>query len=173
LVLDFGAAGMSFDLDAAVNPVRAVLETPNSGHWSLAVPICFEDAVPSVVRSMCVSGGKTDVDAIVNISNDGWFSDSDAARRVHAWAAAFRAIEFGRPLVRVANTGETAMFLPDGTTSSSLAARTSGTIHVPVPRYDHTTLQARWGNWLPRLCLALSVVLLALGFLKADRSVAG
>jgi apolipoprotein N-acyltransferase len=28
---------------------------------------------------------------------------------------------------------------------------------VNVPRYDGQTIQARWGNWLPRLCVLLVV----------------
>jgi len=157
LVMDFGAAGMRFDLDAG--GVSVPLELPLRGGelWRLATPICFEDAVPSVTRSLCVHDGRVDVDAIVNISNDGWFGSSDAGRRVHAVAAAFRAVEMGRPLLRVANTGITGLYLPDGTTATTLEPRVAETMLAALPRYAGQPVQAQWGNWLPRLCLLLAI----------------
>jgi apolipoprotein N-acyltransferase len=167
LVMDFGASGMRFDLDASDVPARLTLEIPGEPSWLIGVPICFEDAVPSVVRDVCVQDGEVVVDAIVNISNDGWFGDRDAARRAHAIAAAFRAIELGRPLLRVANTGESALFLPDGSNPASLPPRVAGTLAASMPRFDHRTLYARLGNWLPRLCVFLGVLILGAGLLAA------
>ncbi len=173
LLMDLGASGMRFDLESSAAPARMIVEPPGEQPWLIGIPICFEDAVPSVVRNVCVQDGEVVVDAIVNISNDGWFGDSDAARRVHAVAAAFRSIEMGRPLLRVANTGETALFLPDGSNPASLPARTAGTLSVSIPRFDHVTLQARWGNWLPRACVLLSLVFLVVGVGSSRRSDAG
>ena len=158
-VLDVGASGMSFNLDAAEEPAILDLQTTHAGDWSIAVPICFEDAVPSVTRKLCVSEGTTVVDLIINISNDGWFGDSDAGRASHAVSAAFRAIELGRPLLRVANTGESALVLPDGRMPAVLPVRDSANLFVKVPRYEGTTFQARWGNWLPRLMLLIAVTI--------------
>ncbi|MDP7575072.1 MAG: hypothetical protein QF723_08185, partial [Phycisphaerales bacterium] len=104
-----------------------------------------------------VRDGQVDVDAIINISNDGWFGSSNAGRRAHAVAAAFRAVEMGRPLLRVANTGITGLYLPDGATATSLEPQIAATMTVNVPRYGGQTMQARWGNWLPRLCVLLVV----------------
>ena len=135
--------------------------------WSIAVPICFEDAVPSVVRELAVVDGVTQADVLINISNDGWFGGSDAGRQSHEQAAIWRALELGRPMLRVANTGITSLLLPDGSVAGALEPRTDGTLVVEIPRYEGTTLYARWGNWLPRLCLLLllagSVVRYVLG----------
>ncbi len=157
LVMDVGAAGMRFDLDVSERTLPLDLTARGGDVWSLATPICFEDAVPSVTRSLCVRDGQVDVDAIINISNDGWFGSSNAGRRAHAVAAAFRAVEMGRPLLRVANTGITGLYLPDGATATSLEPQIAATMTVNVPRYGGQTMQARWGNWLPRLCVLLVV----------------
>jgi apolipoprotein N-acyltransferase len=153
LVMDVGASGMRFNLDAGAAPSRLVLEYGDIGDWWLAVPICFEDAVPSVTRSMCVRDGRVAADVIVNISNDGWFGESDAGRAAHAAAAAWRAVEMGRPMLRVANTGYSGLYLPDGSTRQQTQARVQATDLFVIPRYGGRTLQAWWGNWVPRLCL--------------------
>jgi len=64
----------------------------------------------------------------------------------------------GRPLLRVANTGYTGVYLPDGTTAIESDPRTATTLLAVLPRYDTQTLQARWGNWVPRLCLLLILI---------------
>lgn len=161
LVMDFGAAGMRFDLDVGVNTRPLQCTTARGERWRLATPVCFEDAVPSVTRSLAVRGGRVEVDAIINISNDGWFGRSDAGRRAHAVAAAFRAVELGRPLLRVANTGISALYLPDGTTSQVLEPRVAASLMVDLPRFEGHTMQAAWGNWLPRLCLLLTMLAVA------------
>jgi apolipoprotein N-acyltransferase len=158
LVMDFGARGMRFDLDVGSTWQPLTLSTDAAGQWQLATPICFEAAVPSVTRTLCVEAGRTLVDAMINISNDGWFGASDAGRATHAVAAAFRAVEMGRPLVRVANTGVSGLFLPDASSVGSLPPREAGTLLMNMPRYDGQTLYASWGNWLPRLSLIMLVL---------------
>lgn len=172
LVMDFGASGMQFDLEAAEQPTLLTLDTFDGAMWRLAVPICFEDAVPSVARRQCVRDGRTVADAIINLTNDGWFGSSDAGRRTHAVAAAWRAVEIGRPLLRVANTGYTGVYLPDGTTVIESDPRTATTLLAVLPRYDTQTLQARWGNWVPRLCLLLILIGVACRMVCAPRDTA-
>jgi len=166
-LLDFGAEGMQFDLDAADAPVRLLIEPPGGAAWSVAVPICFEDAVPSVVRSLCVVRGETVADIIVNISNDGWFGSDDAGRASHAAAASFRAIELGRPLLRVANTGISGVVLPSGLAIDTLPPREAATAVVELPRCRGTTMYARFGNWLPRLSVVIAVWLLIVAWRRS------
>ena len=53
------------------------------------------------------------VDFIVNVTNDAWFGKT-AASEQHLSMAIFRAIEMGVPLVRVANTGISAVIDKNG-----------------------------------------------------------
>lgn len=163
-----GASGLQFDLQAGKAPVAITIETHQGLQDSrntvdtpgrtlrLVTPICFEDAVPSVVRALVRD---TNADIIVNLSNDGWFGTDDAGRRAHEIAAAFRAVELQRPLIRVANTGLTASINRDGSVVQRLIARTAGTLLVePDSSRGLATGYARFGNWFPQLLLFLTVV---------------
>ena len=64
--------------------------------------ICFEDNFPQHTRAYATA----DVDFLLELTNDGWFGESSAQWQ-HAANTAFRAVENGLPLVRVANNGLT------------------------------------------------------------------
>lgn len=158
-----GASGMHFDLDAGDAPVRLSIEVDDRT-WTMAVPVCFEDAVPSVVRELAVQDGRTVADVIINISNDGWFGTDDAGRRAHEVAAIYRAIELRRPMIRVANTGFTSVISPSGRIRGRLGARMAASLPIVLRAPAETPLNttyARWGNWFPRNLL----VLVLLGFI--------
>jgi apolipoprotein N-acyltransferase len=78
--------------------------------------ICYEDAMAYRVREMVrprAGAGRKAVDFIVNISNDGWFAGSVELDQ-HLNLCVFRAIENRVPVVRVVNTGISALIAPDG-----------------------------------------------------------
>ncbi len=66
--------------------------------------ICFEDTLGYLSRHFVAAGAQ----ALVNITNDGWFGRSAAAHQ-HLANAVFRAVENRRPLIRCANTGVTGL----------------------------------------------------------------
>jgi apolipoprotein N-acyltransferase len=74
---------------------------------TLAPNICFESTVPHLIREQ-VSGleqqHQKSIDAIVNVSNDGWFKGS-AILDLHFRCSVFRAIENRKPVIIAANTG--------------------------------------------------------------------
>ena len=72
--------------------------------------ICYEGIFPELTRRF-VDGG---ANFLVNITNDAWFGRTSAPYQ-HLAMATFRAIENRVPLVRVANTGFSAMVDADGT----------------------------------------------------------
>jgi len=71
--------------------------------------ICIESAYPSIARRFTREGA----DVLINISNDGYLGPT-AVMRQHLANAIFRAVENGRPLLRVTNTGITAFITPEG-----------------------------------------------------------
>lgn len=73
-----------------------------------AVLICFEGTF-----SRLVAESARDADVIINISNDAW-SESDFGHSQHLRFLRFRAIETGLPVIRVGNSGPTALFAPNG-----------------------------------------------------------
>ncbi len=62
--------------------------------------ICYEAIFSFYLKKFQLS----DVDFIINITNDSWFGDSIGPKQ-HFYMSKFRAIEYGMPLIRVANGG--------------------------------------------------------------------
>ena len=73
------------------------------------VVICSESAHPSLVRQLRKAGARF----LVEISNDGWFTDK-ASYMLHAQAAVMRAVENQMWVIRAANTGFSFAVDPDG-----------------------------------------------------------
>ena len=62
--------------------------------------ICIESAYPYIARELTFRGA----DVLINISNDGYLGPT-AVMRQHLANVVFRAVENGRPVLRVTNTG--------------------------------------------------------------------
>lgn len=75
-----------------------------TGNLALGLLICYESIFPEIARQRVADGANV----LVNISNDGWFSDS-AAPEQHLQLAVLRAVEQDRWLVRGTNTGISAI----------------------------------------------------------------
>jgi apolipoprotein N-acyltransferase len=75
----------------------------------LGVLICYEAIFPPLARGLVHDGA----DVLVNITNDGWFGPTSAPEQ-HLAMAQLRAVENRVPLLRAANTGISAIVLPDG-----------------------------------------------------------
>ncbi|MDX2131362.1 MAG: apolipoprotein N-acyltransferase [Planctomycetota bacterium] len=108
-VLDFGARGMRFDLDAGRE--RTVFTVPvRDGNVRVVTPICFEVSDARLCLQMVsLEGSSRDADLIVNVTNDGWFGASKAARAQHLDLARWRCAELRTPMLRAANTGVSAL----------------------------------------------------------------
>ena len=69
---------------------------------------------------------------IVNVTNDGWFGRSPGPYQ-HLRQTQLRAVEAGRPLVRAANNGLSAVIDSRGRLVDALALDAVGTLDVAVP----------------------------------------
>ena len=95
-----------------------------TGPVRAGVFICIESAYPSIARTFTREGA----DVLINISNDGYLGPT-AVMRQHLANAIFRAVENGRPLLRVTNSGISAYIsasgeVKDATGSFQTAVRT-------------------------------------------------
>ena len=154
--------GGSFSAGEQEEPVRIPHPPAEAGELALIPTICFEDTVGRKMRKFVRKGGQL----IVNVTNDGWFKDSEAAAQ-HFANAKFRSIEFRRPTIRCANTGVSAVINSYGTVldrkknekrtlvNDSGSHLTRGWLyasaHVPVD--GPLTLYARYGDWFSILAL--------------------
>ncbi len=71
---------------------------------ALGVLICYEAIFPEYAQARVTRGAQV----LLNISNDAWFGRTSSPLQ-HLHLAALRAVEQGRPLVRVTNTGYSAV----------------------------------------------------------------
>jgi apolipoprotein N-acyltransferase len=110
-LLAIGATGMEFALDPGHEPrnLKVPLNDTQNEPVSLATPICFEATISSVCRSLVARGGERRAGVMINITNDGWFGDSQGGRRSHLQSARWRCIELSTPMIRSANTGISAV----------------------------------------------------------------
>jgi apolipoprotein N-acyltransferase len=98
------------------------------GDERFAVLVCYEAIFADYARRM-VDGGAA---FLVNQTNDAWFGDS-AAPIEHLAAARLRAVENHVPLVRVANTGISALVDVDGRVTARMSLGERGVTIVDVP----------------------------------------
>jgi len=129
--------------------------------------ICFESAFPEIPRALVRRGATL----LVNISNDGWFGTTAGARQ-HLAHAVFRAVEMGRPLVRVTNSGITAVITPDGEVrdATPLFQPATRQWRLSLPPPGSLTMYARHGDLFAWMCVAMSLGLLAWGRRRKPRS---
>lgn len=83
---------------------------------------------------------------ILQITNDAWFGDRSGPFQ-HLALNRLRAIETGLPLVRVANTGVSAVVDARGRITASLALNVQGHLDAALPGALPPTAYARVGGW--------------------------
>jgi apolipoprotein N-acyltransferase len=88
--------------------------------------ICFEGAFPQFFQATFPN---TQGNILINVTNDMWFGQTIGPHQ-HLMAARFRAIESGLPMLRVANTGITAVITPTGKITHKLGINKAGFIDV-------------------------------------------
>ncbi|UCD76738.1 MAG: apolipoprotein N-acyltransferase [Phycisphaerales bacterium] len=168
-LLALGAAGMSFDLDS--NPDPHLIEIPwEGGQLTIPTPICFEDTVAEVCRSMIHRDGGKRSAVFVNLSNDGWFGSHDAGREQHAQIARFRCIENRVPMIRAANTGLSVAIDSNGRVVGSVGrgrygeGRKPGHLAASLRLDQRRTLYGRIGDSWVWICPVLTAVILTATF---------
>ncbi len=113
------SSGQSFGGNFSAGTSTEPLTAESKGEPFQIIPaICFEDTVGRVTRKFFRANQPQ---LIVNVTNDGWFLESESNQQ-HLANALFRCIEMRRPMVRSANTGVSAII----TTTGSLLDPVSG-----------------------------------------------
>jgi apolipoprotein N-acyltransferase len=109
--------------------------------------ICYESIFPEISRMFA----RKDTTLLINITNDAWFGTTSAPYQ-HFSLARMRAIETRLPLIRVANTGISAVVHPTGESEmiTPLFRRTVAIAYIR-PGDPRTTFYTRFGDvfaWL-------------------------
>ncbi len=117
--------------------------------------ICIESAYPWIARTMTSEGA----DVLINISNDGYLGPT-AVMRQHLANAIFRAVENGRPVLRVTNTGLTAFIRPDGYIQQQTGGFQPDVRNWTLSESAVTnTFYTRHGDFFVYCCAAITLVI--------------
>lgn len=157
--VDFGG---NFFSGESTEPMKLELL---SGEVGIIPSVCFEDTVGRLARKFV----RGDQQMIVNVTNDGWFKESEAARQ-HLANSLFRTIELRRPMARSANTGVSALIDISGSLEVSEGGHLKQRLirdektgshfvtgsyygNVDIPLEAPLTFYARFGDVFSYLCL--------------------
>ena len=101
--------------------------------------ICYEISFP---RDIAQSSNPAP-NWLINITNDGWYGLSPGPHQ-HFDLARLRAIEFGLPAARAANTGISSLIDPYGDIIAKLGLNRTGVISAPLPKALSPTFYRAW-----------------------------
>ncbi|WP_369410573.1 apolipoprotein N-acyltransferase [Parasedimentitalea denitrificans] len=102
--------------------------------------ICYEAVFPQLLNS-----APTRADMLIQVTNDAWFGTYSGPYQ-HLVQARMRAAEQGLPMIRVANTGVSAMIDGYGRIRESLPLGEAGFVDARLPRPLAPTLYSRIGD---------------------------
>ena len=117
--------------------------------------ICYEAVFPQDV-----SFASQEAAILLLLTNDAWFGGF-AGPQQHLAQAKMRSIEQGLPMIRVANTGISAMIDPYGRSLKQLGLNTAGFIDAQVPQPAPATLYRRFEIWTV-FALLFAILMLSL-----------
>jgi apolipoprotein N-acyltransferase len=139
---------------------RKVFEIQQSGiSGKIGTFICYESVFPDEVREFASKGAQV----FVNISNDGWFGSTGAARQ-HLNMARMRAIENRRWVLRSTNTGITASIDPYGRIIAMAEPNVQTALRAPYAFVSETTFYTRHGDWFAFACAIISLLAIYVRF---------
>jgi apolipoprotein N-acyltransferase len=151
------AAGLDQFVDViggfTASPARRPLQITN---FPAVIPaICFE-----AIFSRELMPEQAPESVVINVTNDAWFGYTFGPYQ-HLAQSRLRAIEFGHPLVRAANSGISAVFDPYGRELASLPLGIADVLDSPLPISLSKTLyrQTSWFSFVSVmiLCLVLAM----------------
>jgi apolipoprotein N-acyltransferase len=135
------------------------------GQARAGVFICIESAYPFISRGLTNEGA----DVLINISNDGYLGPT-AVRRQHLANAVFRAVENGRDVLRVTNTGISAYITRRGQVQGAMNSfEPAVDIWRIGGRTNWQTFYTRHGDLFVGGCAMLSLLLFVSTFLSRTK----
>jgi len=130
-----------------------LLDAGNGAH-RYGIFICYEDVFGDEVRHFALNGAE----ALVNISDDGWYGDTSAPWQ-HLNIARMRAIENRRWLLRDTNTGVTAVIDPYGVVRQSIPRHRVDALPAEFGYRTGVTFYTAHGDVFAWMCAVLSLAI--------------
>lgn len=114
--------------------------------------ICYEIIFPSQVAL-----NHNRPEAIINLTNDAWYGQSQGPYE-HFEMARLRAAEEGIPVVRVANTGISGIIDAYGRVTTKTKLSEENVLDGQLPKATKATPYGKWGNVIPLLLILLITI---------------
>jgi apolipoprotein N-acyltransferase len=134
-------------------PLGADGQSPKAGTF-----ICLESAYSDITRRLTLEGA----DVLIEMTNDAYQGNTSILRQ-HLSNAVFRAVETGRPLLRVTNTGISARIDERGEVFDETGRFVEAVRVWPIARSDgEKTFYARCGDVFAAACALVGLSALAL-----------
>ena len=99
-----------------------------------------------------------EVSIIINITNDAWFGNTLGPIQ-HFQFAKIRAVEFGIPIIRVANTGYSGLVSPYGEVLKKLNFNEQGTLSFKLINKLNNTMFKQYGEYIFLIILILTFII--------------
>jgi apolipoprotein N-acyltransferase len=143
------------DLRAGATAQPSFVLTKSGQTWRIGTLICNENMLSDEVRRWAPMAN-----LLINPSNMAWFDGSlaiDHGQQI----TRMRALEVSRPILRVSNTGDTALILATGALAQALPVGVAASMRGTVTGQTGLTPYVRWGD-APVWALCLLSVLASL-----------
>lgn len=127
--------------------------------------ICYEAAYPNIVRQFVNNGASL----LINVSDDAWFGNSAGAQQ-HLNHARMRAIENGRDIVRVTNSGISALITAEGKVAESLPTFVPASKVWAAEARKGLTMYTKYGEWFAYLSAIITAIAILFSFVYYSRS---
>jgi apolipoprotein N-acyltransferase len=136
-------------------------EPLQTAYGNAGVMICNESTLPQSAASMVIKGA----DFLVNLSNDGWFSDTYLTE-LHFWNVKLRAVETRRDIAFNSNNGYTGLVNASGEVILKEKSNEPFVKMISVNTHDNFSLAAEYPFLFVYLCVLYIVVFYILGLVK-------
>ena len=127
----------------------------SSSSGRIAPVICYESVFGEFFTGYIRKGAQ----AAFIMTNEGWWDDTPGHRQ-HLWIGAVRAIETRRDIARAANTGRSGFINQRGAVRPITRYNEPIAIKGEVRLNDRITFYVRWGDFIARIAVFTTLILL-------------
>ncbi len=130
-------------------------QTKDGATAKIGTMICYENLYPEMSADAVRDGAQV----LAAITNEGFFAGSQGQYQLAAYSR-LRSIETRRATIRVGSTGITRTTDKFGRITAEVPAWSEQILNTKVALSNGQTFYVRFGDWLPKLCLMVSVLLI-------------
>ena len=148
--------GVNFSSGNGIKTIKLGRNNP-----SFSPLICYEAIFPNNIIDK-----KRPPQFLLNLTNDAWFGSSSGPYQ-HFDMVRMRSIEYGLPIIRVANSGISGLINPVGQVVASIPLNEKGIIDVELMENLPATIFMKMGN---KIVIIISALLLVVALFRREKN---